>query len=88
MKRDEAERAKKLAAEIERDEHTAAAIARDRHTINFIYWRTRCQMEKTESALEGRRLLYAATRLSEDAALPKAAKPMKKALPSGARNVR
>ena len=66
----EAERAKKLAAEIEQDERTAGAIARDRHTINFNYWRTRCQMEKTDAALEGRRLLYEADRLSDDAKLP------------------
>jgi len=68
----EAERAKKLAAEIELAERMASAISRDRHTINFNYWRTRCLMEKTESALEARRLLYTAAQLSEEAALPQA----------------
>jgi len=68
----DAERAKKLAAEIELAERMAMAISRDRHTINFNYWRTRCLMEKTESALEARRLLYTAAQLSEQAALPQA----------------
>lgn len=65
-----AEQAKKLADSIDSTQRVADAIARDRHTINFNYWRSRCQMEKTDSALEGRRLLYSAARLFDDAALP------------------
>lgn len=65
-----AEQAKKLADNIDSTQRVADAIARDRHTINFNYWRSRCLMEKTDSSLEGRRLLYSAARFFDDAALP------------------
>ncbi|HUY90276.1 MAG TPA: hypothetical protein VMV10_16180 [Pirellulales bacterium] len=72
VKEPAAAKAKELAASIDETQRVAHAISRDRHTINFNYWRSRCQMEKTDSALEGRRLLYSAARLFEDAALPEA----------------
>lgn len=65
-----AAKAKELAAAIDETQREAHAISRDRHTINFNYWRNRCKLEKTDSALEGRRLLYAADRFfKEDADL-------------------
>lgn len=67
-----AEEAKKLADEIDHLDRMARAIDRDRGTINFHYWQTRCRMEVTDSALEGRRLLYQAKQLYDDAALPEA----------------
>ena len=67
-----AEQAKKLADSIDAAQRLADVIARDRHTINFNYWRLRCQVEKTDAALEGRRLLYSASQLFDEASLPEA----------------
>lgn len=72
VKGPQAEQAKKLAEEVLRLDYIAHAIDRDRGTINFPYWRNRCRMEMTDSALEGRRLLYQAKQLYDDAALPEA----------------
>lgn len=63
-----AAQAKELAASIDETQREAHAISRDRHTINFNYWRNRCRMEKTDSALEGRRLLYSADRFFKEEA--------------------
>lgn len=54
------EQAQKLAAEANRLELLASVIHRDRDVVNYNYWRNRCKMEKTESALEARRLIYQA----------------------------
>ncbi|HVX61821.1 MAG TPA: hypothetical protein VHC19_14495 [Pirellulales bacterium] len=72
VKGEKADEAKKLAEEILYLDGMARAIDRDRGTINFTYWQTRCRMEETDSALEGRRLLYQAKQLYDDAALPEA----------------
>lgn len=73
VKGDGTEKAKKLGMEIRYLEALTNAIDRDRSTINFAYWQNRCRMEVTDSALEGRRLLYQAKKLFyEDAALPQA----------------
>ncbi len=72
VKGPQADEAKKLAEEILHLDGMARAIDRDRGTINFTYWQTRCRMEETDSALEGRRLVYQAKQLYDDAALPEA----------------
>ncbi|HJT36578.1 MAG TPA: hypothetical protein VJ783_31435 [Pirellulales bacterium] len=54
------EQAQKLAAEANRLEVLENVIHRDRDVVNYNYWRNRCKMEKTESALEARRLIYQA----------------------------
>ncbi len=52
--------AKDLAAEAARLELLATVIQRDRDVVNYTYWRNRCRMEKSESALEARRLMHQA----------------------------
>lgn len=61
------EQAQKLAAEATRLELLASVINRDRDVVNYNYWRNRCKMEKTESALEARRLVYQAKADYEEA---------------------
>jgi hypothetical protein len=49
--------------QLENDEFVAGAIARNRQIVNFEYWRTRCDAERTKLALDARRNVYEADRL-------------------------
>jgi len=49
--------------QLENDEYVAGAIARNRQIVNFEYWRTRCDAERTKLALDARRNVYEADRL-------------------------
>lgn len=71
---DEAHRtkARELAAEATRLEILASVIQRDRDVVNFNYWRNRCKMEKTEPALEARRLMHQAKADYDEARLAQA----------------
>jgi hypothetical protein len=62
---DESKRAeaKKIVDESARLEERTNIISREREVVNFKYWRTRCQLEKTDDALEARRLIYKAGEL-------------------------
>jgi hypothetical protein len=54
------EDASKLAQEISRLLQTVFVLDNERSTVNYQYWTMRCQVEKTDAALEARRLLYQA----------------------------
>ena len=62
---DESKRAeaRKLVEEFTRLEERANIIHRERDVVNFKYWRMRCQLEKTDPALDARRLIYKADQL-------------------------
>lgn len=66
------EKGKKLANEAARLQEVADIIHRERDIVNFKYWRMRCQAEKMDVALEGRRLLYEANDLLADSQLEEA----------------
>jgi hypothetical protein len=66
------DKAKRLADDASRLEETAGIIHREREIVNFRYWRLRCQAEKTDAALEARRLIYEGKRLYDDAQLEEA----------------
>ena len=50
-----------LADKVMREENIAGIIDRYREIVNFDYWRLRCNVEQTDNALQGRRLLYQAS---------------------------
>jgi hypothetical protein len=52
-----------LLEQIESDEAVAGSIARNRQIVNFEYWRTRCEAERTKQALDARRNVYEADKL-------------------------
>jgi hypothetical protein len=52
-----------LLEELENDQAVASSIARNRQIVNFEYWRTRCDAERTKLALDARRNVYEADRL-------------------------
>jgi hypothetical protein len=52
-----------LVEELENDASVANAIARNRQIVNFEYWRTRCDAERTKLALDARRNVFEADRL-------------------------
>jgi hypothetical protein len=52
-----------LIEQIENDEAVAGSIARNRQIVNFEYWRTRCDAERTKQALDARRNVYDADKL-------------------------
>jgi len=52
-----------LLEQLENDQYVAGAIARNRQIVNFEYWRTRCDAERTKLALDARRNVYEADRL-------------------------
>lgn len=56
-RRDEA---RQLAQEVARLQQTVFVLDNERSTVNYDYWSMRCQVEKTDAALEARRLLYLA----------------------------
>ena len=49
--------------QLENEEHIATAVSRNRQIVNFEYWRTRCDAERTKLALDARRKVYEADRL-------------------------
>jgi hypothetical protein len=49
--------------QLENDQFVAGAIGRNRQIVNFEYWRTRCEAERTKLALDARRNVYEADRL-------------------------
>lgn len=52
-----------LLDEVENAESIASSIARNRQIVNFEYWRTRCDAERTKLALDARRNVYEADKL-------------------------
>lgn len=54
-RRDEA---RELAQEVARLQHAVFVLDNERSTVNYTYWSMRCQVERTDAALEARRLLY------------------------------
>jgi len=52
-----------LFEELENDQAVANSISRNRQIVNFEYWRTRCDAERTKLALDARRNVYEADRL-------------------------
>lgn len=65
-------KANRLADEAARLQDAAQMIHRDRDVVNFKYWRLRCEAEKTDPALDARRLVYEAKQLYENAQLEEA----------------
>lgn len=61
--------AMQLAEETTNLDELLMAIDRDRQTINFVYWRMRCELEKTATALAARKLFYEANESYLDADL-------------------
>jgi len=59
-------KAKVLAARITDAQAEATMIRRYREVVNFIYWRTRCEVEQQDRALDGRRYLYEANEAYRD----------------------
>ena len=47
----------------------STTIRRYRDIVNFLYWRTRCEVEQEDRALEGRQYLWEANELYEEADL-------------------
>ena len=52
-----------LLEQLEIDDSVSQAIARNRQIVNFDYWRTRCDAERTKLALDARRSVYEADRM-------------------------
>jgi hypothetical protein len=71
---DESKRAEadKIVDEATRLEERASIIQRERDVVNFKYWQRRCQVEKTDDALEARRLIYKADEQYRLTQLPEA----------------
>lgn len=63
------EEARKLAQEVARLQQTVFVLDNERSTVNYHYWSMRCQVEKTDAALEARRLLYHAKQEFEETRL-------------------
>ncbi|HVX11870.1 MAG TPA: hypothetical protein VHC22_11865 [Pirellulales bacterium] len=61
------DKAIELADEVTRMQQLAELINHEREVVNFAYWRLRCRAEKTDAALEARRLLYVGKGLYENA---------------------
>lgn len=66
------DQAKKLAEDATRLQETAEQINRERDVVNFKYWRMRCRAEKTDPALEARRLIYDGKQLYDTTQLEEA----------------
>jgi hypothetical protein len=49
--------------QLENEEYVAQSISRNRQIVNFEYWRTRCEAERTKLALDARRNVFEAERL-------------------------
>ena len=61
--------AKLLTNRIAESKAFSTTIRRYRDIVNFIYWRTRCEVEQEDRAIEGRQLLWEAENLAEEADL-------------------
>ncbi len=59
-------KAKLLADSITDTQAEATMLRRYRDVVNFIYWRTRCEVEQQDRALDGRRYLYEANEAYRD----------------------
>ncbi|HWB12484.1 MAG TPA: hypothetical protein VG826_24880 [Pirellulales bacterium] len=66
------EEAQKLVEDAVKLQERANIIGRERDVVNFKYWRMRCQLEKTDPALNARRLIYEADELYKLTQLPEA----------------
>lgn len=65
---DQRQRVRQLIDRIEEDKLISAQINVNRRIVNFAYWRTRCQMEKTEEAQQAEFNVYEADRIKSDVA--------------------
>ena len=61
--------ARLLAGKVKEAEAFARTIRRYRDIVNFAYWQTRCEVEQTDTAIEGRKYLYEADQAYEKADL-------------------
>jgi hypothetical protein len=61
-------RVRQLIDQLEEDQVTSTQININRRIVNFAYWRTRCQSEKTEEAQQAHFNVYEADRLKPDVA--------------------
>jgi hypothetical protein len=52
--------ARRLATRVDEAEAMTTTIRRYRDVVNFIYWRTRCEVEQTDTAIKARKYLYEA----------------------------
>ena len=66
--RDKAPRVRQLIDQIEQDQLTSMQIGLNRRIVNFAYWRTRCQSEKTEDAQRAHYNVYEADKIRSDVA--------------------
>jgi uncharacterized low-complexity protein len=66
--RDKGPRVRQLIDQLEEDQLTSMQININRRIVNFAYWRTRCQAEKTEEAQQAHFNVYDADRLKPDVA--------------------
>jgi hypothetical protein len=57
-KREDAPRVRQLADQIEEDELTSNQINLNRRIVNFEYWRTRCESEKTDESQQAQKDVY------------------------------
>ncbi len=66
--REQAPRVRQLIDQIEEDQLTSLQIGLNRRIVNFAYWRTRCQSEKTEDAQRAHYNVYEADKIRSDVA--------------------
>ena len=52
--------ARRLSSQINEANSYSTTVRRYRDVVNFIYWRTRCEVEQTDQALQGREFLFSA----------------------------
>ena len=65
---DEASRARRLATQMAKLKGRISLTNTNRGVVNFEYWKSRCELEQTELALDARELAYAAKRAFRDKA--------------------
>jgi hypothetical protein len=61
-----------LAEQLTEMGQTAGQIANYRTTVNFDYWRSRCEAERTENAIQAREIIYKGNAAFEETALEEA----------------
>jgi len=59
-----------IADELVRTEEYAHGVERYRSVVNFNYWRTRCEMERTDDAIQAHELVHSGKQKRERADLP------------------
>ena len=67
--REKRREARLIAKRLRQAKSYATTVRRYRDIVNFIYWRTRCEVEKTDLAIEARKYLYEADQAYRDADL-------------------